>query len=140
MSGYWRRPEATAEVVREGWLRTGDIACVNKEDGYIRIVDRQKDLIIVSGFNVFPNEVENVINSHPQVLESAVVGFADQRSGEAVRAFVVRKNNQLSTDELMTYCRERLTAYKCPSQIKFRQELPKSNVGKILRRELREET
>jgi long-chain acyl-CoA synthetase len=137
MQGYWQRPEATAESIDdEGWFRTGDIAKIHK-DGFIQIVDRLKDMVLVSGFNVYPNEIENVIYTHPDVLECAVVGVKDERSGEAVKAFVTTKNPNLTEVELREFCRTDLTAYKVPKFIEFRDELPKSNVGKILRRELR---
>jgi long-chain acyl-CoA synthetase len=137
MKGYWQRPEATAEVMNGDWLLTGDVAVV-QPDGYVRIVDRKKDMIIVSGFNVYPNELENVVNAHPEVLESTVVGVPDEHSGEAVKLFVLRKTEALTADILQAWCAERLTGYKRPKYIEFRQELPKSNVGKILRRELRD--
>lgn len=136
MKGYWQRPEATAEVLSEdGWLRTGDMAVI-QDDGYIRIVDRKKDMIIVSGFNVFPNEIEDVICQHPQVVEAAAIGIEDEKSGEAVKLFVVREGD-LSEKTIIDYCRENLTAYKVPKIIEFREELPKSAVGKILRKDLR---
>ncbi|MCS6928453.1 MAG: AMP-binding protein [Saprospiraceae bacterium] len=138
MKGYWQRPEATAEVIKDGWLCTGDIGYMS-EDGFFHIVDRKKDMILVSGFNVYPNEVEDVIALHPKVLEVAVIGVPDEKSGEAVKAFIVKKDPSLTADEIIGYCREQLTAYKVPKQIEFRTELPKTNVGKILRRVLREE-
>lgn len=138
MKGYWNRPDSTAEILRDGWLATGDIAEIDSE-GYIRIVDRKKDMIIVSGFNVYPNEVEDVISSHPDVVECAAVGVPSESTGEAVKAFVVSSNPSLTIDELKTFCRRSLTAYKVPKLFEFRTELPKSNVGKILRRELRDE-
>jgi len=137
MKGYWQRPEATAEVMRGDWLLTGDIAVVEAE-GYVRIVDRKKDMILVSGFNVYPNELENVVNAHPDVLESAVIGVPDEHSGEAVKLFVVRKAEALTGEALQAWCAESLTGYKRPKYIEFTKELPKSNVGKILRRELRD--
>ncbi len=137
MQGYWQRPEATAEAIdAEGWFRTGDIAKIH-EDGFIQIVDRLKDMVLVSGFNVYPNEIENVIYTHPDVLECAVVGVKDERTGEAVKAFVTTKKPSLTEAELKEFCRKELTAYKVPKFIEFRDVLPKSNVGKILRRELR---
>ncbi|WP_340614376.1 long-chain-fatty-acid--CoA ligase FadD [Xenorhabdus thailandensis] len=136
MKGYWNHPDATDEVLKDGWLATGDIASVD-EKGFISIVDRKKDMILVSGFNVYPNEIEDIISSHPKVLESAVVGVPSENSGEIVKAFVVRKDPSLTDDELKTHCRRYLTGYKVPKIIEFRDELPKSNVGKILRRELR---
>ncbi|PHM73393.1 long-chain-fatty-acid--CoA ligase FadD [Xenorhabdus kozodoii] len=138
MKGYWDRPDATDEVLKDGWLATGDIASVD-EKGFFRIVDRKKDMILVSGFNVYPNEVEDVVSSHPKVLESAAVGVPSESSGEIVKMFVVRKDPSLTEDELKTHCRRYLTGYKVPKLIEFRDELPKSNVGKILRRELRNE-
>lgn len=139
MQGYWNREEATAEVLdSEGWLRTGDIAVI-ADDGYVRIVDRQKDMVIVSGFNVYPNEVESVLVSHPEIVEAAVIGIADDNSGEAVKAFIVRAEGSAIEDaEIKVFCRESLTAYKVPRHYEFRDELPKTNVGKVLRRELRE--
>jgi long-chain acyl-CoA synthetase len=121
----------------DGWLRTGDIGRID-DDGRIYIEDRKKDLIIVSGFNVYPNEVENVLTSHPGVLEAAVIGVPSERSGEAVKAFVVRKDPALDGAGLKAYCRQNLTGYKTPQQIEFVADLPKSNVGKVLRRELKE--
>lgn len=139
MRGYWQRPEETQKSFTEdGFLRTGDIALV-QEDGYIRIVDRKKDMIIVSGFNVYPNEVEDVISGHPKVLECAAVGIPDEKTGEAVKVFLVPSDPSLKPDELKEFCRERLTAYKVPKTFEIREELPKTNVGKILRRELRDE-
>tara|TARA_B100001121_G_scaffold205087_1_gene179473 strand:+ start:4892 stop:6574 length:1683 start_codon:yes stop_codon:yes gene_type:complete len=139
MRGYWQRPEDTRKSFTEdGYLRTGDIAVI-QEDGYIRIVDRKKDMIIVSGFNVFPNEVEDVVSSHPKVRECAAVGVPDAKSGEAVKVYVIPADDSVTENELKEFCRERLTAYKVPKHFEFRDELPKSNVGKILRRELRDE-
>ena len=138
MKGYWQRPEATAEVLDEdGWLHTGDIACMN-EQGYFKIVDRKKDMILVSGFNVYPNEIEDVVALHPKVLEVAAVGMADEKSGEVVSLYVVKKDPSLTKDEIFAFCKENLTGYKRPKYIEFMDELPKTNVGKILRRELRE--
>ncbi|MBM4253304.1 MAG: AMP-binding protein [Deltaproteobacteria bacterium] len=139
MAGYWQRPDETAKVIRNGWLWTGDIA---KRDGtgYFYIVDRKKDMILVSGFNVYPNEIEEVLMSHPKVLEAAVVGVPDPSSGEAVKAFVVAKDKSLTKEELKAHCHAQLTGYKRPNQFEFRDELPKTNVGKILRRKLRDET
>lgn len=139
MKGYWQRPEATADTVVDGWLYTGDVALI-LPDGYVKIVDRKKDMILVSGFNVYPNELENVVNAHPDVLESAAVGVPDEHSGEAVKLFVIRKSGSLTVETLQAWCAENLTGYKRPKYIEFRQELPKSNVGKILRRELRGKT
>jgi long-chain acyl-CoA synthetase len=139
MKGYWQRPEATAETISsDGWLKTGDIAVI-AEDGYMKIVDRKKDMIIVSGFNVFPNEVEDEISAHPDVLEAAVIGIPDPKSSEAVKVFVVTNNKNLTEADVKKWARERLTAYKIPKHVEFRDELPKTNVGKILRRELRDE-
>jgi long-chain acyl-CoA synthetase len=139
MAGYWNHPDETAKVMTpDGFFATGDIGVMD-ERGYIRIVDRKKDMILVSGFNVYPNEIEGVIAMHPAVLECAAVGVPDKKSGEAVKLFVVKRDEALSVEDLLTYCRENLTGYKCPRDIEFRKELPKSNVGKILRRELRDE-
>ena len=138
MAGYWQRPDETAKVMTpDGFFKSGDIGIMD-ERGYTRIVDRKKDMIIVSGFNVYPNEIESVIATHPKVLECAAIGVADERSGEAVKVFVVRKDPSLTEAELQEYCRQQLTGYKKPKLIEFRTELPKSNVGKILRRELRD--
>tara|TARA_Y100000385_G_scaffold254423_1_gene279285 strand:+ start:4048 stop:5682 length:1635 start_codon:yes stop_codon:yes gene_type:complete len=137
MMGYWKRPEATEEAIDpEGFFKTGDVA-VKLDNGFYKIVDRIKDMILVSGFNVYPNEIENVLYSHPDVLECAVVGVVDDHSGEAIKAFVVVRNSGLTATALREFCRQDLTAYKVPKHIEFRDELPKSNVGKILRRELR---
>jgi long-chain acyl-CoA synthetase len=125
-------------MTADGFFKTGDIGIMNAQ-GYIKIVDRKKDMILVSGFNVYPNEVEEVVASHPGVLEVACVGVPDQHSGEAVKLYVVRKDKGLSKEELIEYCREQLTGYKRPKYIEFRETLPKTNVGKILRRELRDE-
>ncbi|RYE68362.1 MAG: long-chain-fatty-acid--CoA ligase [Oxalobacteraceae bacterium] len=139
MNGYWQRPDETAKVMTaDGFFKTGDIGVMD-ELGYTRIVDRKKDMILVSGFNVYPNEVEEVVMSHPGVLEVACVGVPDQHSGEAVKLYVVKKNAALNKDELQAYCKEQLTGYKRPKYIEFRETLPKTNVGKILRRELRDE-
>ncbi|HNE17860.1 MAG TPA: AMP-binding protein, partial [Rhodocyclaceae bacterium] len=138
MKGYYNRPEDTARVfTRDGYLRTGDVAVI-APDGYVRIVDRKKDMILVSGFNVYPNEVEDVVASHPGVLEVAALGVPDERSGEAVKIFVVRKDPTLTAEALIAHCRQGLTGYKVPHYVEFREELPKSNVGKILRRALRD--
>lgn len=139
MAGYYNRPEETAKVMTsDGFFRTGDIG-IMAADGYTKIVDRKKDMVLVSGFNVYPNEVEDVIASHPGVMECAVIGVADSRTGEAVKAFVVKKDLNLTPDDLIKFCGTQLTNYKVPKQIEFRTELPKTNVGKILRRELRDE-
>ena len=140
MAGYWNRPDETAKVMTaDGYFRTGDIG-VMSADGFTKIVDRKKDMILVSGFNVYPNEIEEVIASHPGVLECAVIGVQDAKSGEAVKAFIVRKDPSLTAEDVTKFCATQLTAYKVPKQIEFRTSLPKTNVGKILRRELREET
>jgi long-chain acyl-CoA synthetase len=137
MRGYWQRPEETAQVMTEdGYLRTGDIGYVD-ERGYARIVDRKKDMILVSGFNVYPNEIEDVVVHHPGVLEAAAVGVPDEKSGEAVKIVVVKKDPALTAEALIAHCREHLTSYKVPRCVEFRDELPKTNVGKILRRMLR---
>ena len=139
MAGYWQRPEETANMIdRDGWLATGDIGVVD-ERGFVRIVDRKKDMILVSGFNVYPNEIEAVVVMHAGVLECAAVGVPDGKSGEAVKLFVVKKDPALTAEALLAHCHEQLTGYKCPRDVEFRTELPKSNVGKILRRELRDE-
>jgi len=139
MKGYWHRPDETQKVLdKDGWLATGDIAVMD-EGGFVRIVDRKKDMILVSGFNVYPNEIESVVVTHPGVLECAAIGVPDAKSGEAVKLFVVKRDESLSAEDLLAHCRQRLTGYKCPREVEFRRELPKSNVGKILRRELRDE-
>ena len=139
MAGYWNRPDETAKVMTsDGFFRTGDIGMMTP-DGYIKIVDRKKDMILVSGFNVYPNEVEEVIASHPGVLECAVIGIQDAHSGEAVKAFVVKKDPNLTAEDIIKFCGTQLTNYKIPRQIEFRKDLPKTNVGKILRRALRDE-
>jgi long-chain acyl-CoA synthetase len=139
MAGYWNRPDETAKVMTaDGYFRTGDIG-VMSADGYTKIVDRKKDMILVSGFNVYPNEIEEVVASHPGVLECAVIGVQDAKSGEAVKAFVVKKDANLTAEDVIKFCSTQLTAYKVPKQIEFRTSLPKTNVGKILRRELRDE-
>ena len=138
MQGYWGRPDATAEVLSEdGWLRTGDMATID-EEGYLRIVDRKKDMIIVSGFNVYPNEIEDVVALHPGVLEVGAVGVPDEKSGEAPKIVVVKKDPGLTSEALIEHCRGQLAAYKVPRHVEFRDELPKTNVGKVLRRELRD--
>ena len=138
MKGYWQRQTETTEILTaDGWLKTGDIATID-EEGFLRIVDRKKDMILVSGFNVYPNEIESVIAKHPAVLESACIGIPDEKSGEVIKLFVVLKPNmRATTEELKAFCRQSLTGYKIPRFIEFRQDLPKSNVGKILRKELR---
>ncbi len=138
MQGYWQRPEATAEALDpEGWFRTGDIA-VMEADGLVSIVDRLKDMVLVSGFNVYPNEIEDVVYSHLDIIECAVVGVADEKTGEALKLFVVSTNPQLTEQQMKDFCRENLTPYKVPRLIVFKDDLPKSPAGKILRRELRE--
>ena len=136
MQGYWEKPEETAQALRDGWFHTGDIAQMDDE-GYFFIVDRKKDMILVSGFNVYPNEVEAAIASHPGVIDCAVVGVPDQDTGEWVVAYVVRKDASLTDEDIRTHCRETLTGYKVPKIVVFRDELPKSNVGKVLRKDLR---
>lgn len=138
MQGYWQRPQATAEVMKDGWLATGDIVVMG-DDLNLRIVDRKKDMIIVSGFNVYPNEIEDVVALNPKVNEAAAIGVPSEVSGESIKLFVVKKDESLTREELIQHCREYLTGYKIPRDVEFRQELPKSNVGKILRRVLRDE-
>lgn len=137
MQGYWQRPDETAKVLKNGWLKTGDMG-VMLPDGYFKIVDRKKDMILVSGFNVYPNEVEDAIASHPGVLEVAAIGVPDEHSGEVVKAFVVKKDPNLTEADVIQWARKSLTGYKAPRHVEFRTELPKTNVGKILRRALRE--
>jgi long-chain acyl-CoA synthetase len=136
MLGYWQRPDETAKVLRDGWLYTGDVAQMDGE-GYFKIVDRKKDMILVSGFNVYPNEVEDCIANHPGVREVAVIGVPDEHSGEAVRAFVIKKDPGLTEESVIKHCRESLAGYKVPRSVEFRDDLPKSPIGKIIRRELR---
>lgn len=138
MTGYWQRPDATDEVLKEGWLYSGDIVTVD-EEGFLRIVDRKKDMILVSGFNVYPNEIEDVVMQHPKVREAAAIGVPSELSGEAVKICIVKKDPSLTKDELIAHCRRHLTGYKVPKIVEFREELPKTNVGKILRRALRDE-
>ncbi len=139
MKGYWQRPDETAKVLsQDGFLHTGDIGIMDHK-GFIRIVDRKKDMILVSGFNVYPNEIEQVVAMHPGVLECAVIGVADEHSGEVPKVYVVRKDPQLTEQDVLEHCRKELTGYKRPKYVEFRSELPKTNVGKILRRALREE-
>ena len=139
MKAYWNNPQETTQVLTEdGWLKTGDICSIN-EEGYIKLIDRKKEMIVVSGFKVFPNEVEEVLTSHPGILEAAVIGVPDQHSGEQVKAFVVRKHPDLTAEDIMSYCRENLTGYKRPHSVVFRDALPKTNVGKVLHRVLRDE-
>ena len=138
MKGYWKQPEATAEALRDGWLYTGDLATID-EDGYISIVDRKKDMIIVSGYNVYPREVEEVLFKHPAVADVSVIGVPDDYQGESVMAVVVLKPDQSATEqEIIAYCRNEIAVFKCPRKVVFRDALPKNNTGKVLRRELRE--
>lgn len=137
MRGYWNNPEETARSLQDGWLKTGDIGYMD-ENGYVTITDRKKDMILVSGFNVYPNEVEGVVMTHPGVAECAVIGVPDDKSGEAVRLVVVRKDPNLTKEDLLAYCKTQLTGYKRPHRIDFRDSLPKTPIGKILRRELRD--
>jgi len=138
MKGYWQKPEETEKVMLGDWFLTGDIGVMDA-DGYIRIVDRKKDMVVVSGFNVYPNEIEDVLAAHPAVLEAAVIGVPDEATGEAVKAFIVSSDPGLTEAALRAYAKEHLTAYKIPKRVEFRDELPKSNVGKILRKDLRAE-
>ncbi|MDE8033668.1 long-chain-fatty-acid--CoA ligase FadD [Actinobacillus equuli subsp. equuli] len=138
MKGYWQRPEDTTDVLKDGWMATGDIVVMG-EDLNLRIVDRKKDMIIVSGFNVYPNEIEDVVAHNPKVNEVVAIGVPSKASGEAIKIFVTKKDESLTREELRSYCRQYLTGYKIPREIEFRDELPKSNVGKILRRVLRDE-
>jgi len=139
MAGYWQRPDETAKVIgKDGFLHTGDIGVMD-DKGFIRIVDRKKDMILVSGFNVYPNEIEQVVAMHPGVLEVAAIGVPDEHSGEVPKIFVVKRDPQLSEHDLLEHCKKELTGYKRPKYVEFRSELPKTNVGKILRRALREE-
>lgn len=137
MKGYYNRPDETAKALTDGWMNTGDMAIAH-EDGYFQIVDRKKDMINVSGFNVYPNEIEDVLATHPKILEAAAIGVEDEKSGEVVKVFIVRKDKSLKKEEILDFCRENLTNYKIPKHIEFKDELPKTNVGKILRRELRD--
>ncbi|MFK8138821.1 MAG: AMP-binding protein [Bdellovibrionales bacterium] len=138
MKGYWKKPEETTKIITEdGWLRTGDVAVID-EQGYFKIVDRIKDMILVSGFNVYPNEIEDVVARHPDVLEVAAVGVKDEKSGEIVKIFIVPRNENCTKESVKAFCKENLTGYKVPRLIEFKDELPKSNVGKILRRKLRD--
>jgi long-chain acyl-CoA synthetase len=139
MKGYWNRPDETEKVMtKDGFFRTGDLGYMN-EDGYVKIVDRKKDMILVSGFNVYPNEVEDVIVTHPKVLEAAAIGVPDDKSGEAVKVFIVKKDPTLTEEEVKSFAKQGLTGYKLPKYVEFRTELPKSNVGKILRKDLRDQ-
>jgi long-chain acyl-CoA synthetase len=139
MVGYWNRPEETAKVMTDdGYFRSGDMGYMD-DTGYVRIVDRKKDMVLVSGFNVYPNEIEEVAASHDGILEAAAIGVPDEKSGEVVKLFVVKADAALTEDDVKSWCKDNLTNYKRPKYIEFREELPKSNVGKILRRELRDE-
>ncbi|MCZ8236228.1 MAG: AMP-binding protein [Inhella sp.] len=138
MRGYWQRPEETAQVIKDGWLYTGDVAIMSA-DGTFKIVDRKKDMILVSGFNVYPNEIEDVLTQHDGVMEAAVIGVPDAKTGEAVRAYIVKADDALTAEALLAHCRSKLTAYKMPTHIEFREELPKTPIGKILRKDLRAE-
>jgi long-chain acyl-CoA synthetase len=140
MEGYWQRPEETAKVMLPGgWLKTGDVGRLD-DKGFVYIEDRKKDMILVSGFNVYPNEIEEVVAAHEGILEAAVVGVPDAKCGEAVKLYAVKQDPELSADQIIKHCRRNLTAYKVPKHIEFREELPKTNVGKILRRALRDES
>ena len=140
MVGYWNKPEETAKVMTaDGFFKTGDIGFMD-ENGFVKIMDRKKDMILVSGFNVYPNEVEDVVSGHPKILEVAAVGIPHEHSGEAVKLFIVKKDNSLTEQEVIDYCRQNMVAYKVPKAVEFRDSLPKSNVGKILRKELRVDT
>ena len=138
MKGYWQREAQTAEVIVDGWLHTGDIVTVD-EQGYIKIVDRLKDMIIVSGFNVYPNELEQALTQHPDILECAAIGIADSKAGEVVKMFVVANNEALTAEQVMAFCKANMAGYKVPKFVEFRSDLPKSNVGKVLRKELKAE-
>jgi long-chain acyl-CoA synthetase len=138
MAGYWQRPDETAKVMTaDGFFKSGDIGVMD-EHGYVKLVDRKKDMILVSGFNVYPNEVEDVVAKLPGVYEVAAVGVPDPHSGEAVKLYIVKKDPELTGEQVLAYCKTQLTGYKRPKQVEFRTDLPKSNVGKILRRELRD--
>ncbi|MDB0326688.1 long-chain fatty acid--CoA ligase, partial [Acinetobacter baumannii] len=137
MKGYWNRPDETAKVMTaDGFFRTGDIGVMDSR-GYVKIVDRKKDMILVSGFNVYPSEIEEVIAKHPKVLEVAAIGVPDEKSGEVPKLFIVKKDPSLTTEEVLNFAKENLTGYKRPRYVEFMDELPKSNVGKILRKDLR---
>ena len=138
MRGYWNNPDETALAMQDGWLKTGDIGNM-QSNGNVTITDRKKDKILVSSFNVYPNEVESVVMMHPGVAECAVIGVPDEKSGESVKLLVVRKDPRLSKEEIIEFCKTQLTGYKRPHHIEFRDNLPKSPVGKILRRALRED-
>jgi long-chain acyl-CoA synthetase len=136
MKGYWNSPEETARVMRDGWLRTGDVGYMNP-GGYVTLTDRKKEMILVSGFNVYPNEIESVVMMLPGVLECGVVGVTDERTGEAVKVVIVRSDPGLTGEVVIAHCRTQLTAYKVPRHVEFRDALPKTPIGKVLRRELR---
>ena len=136
MAGYWQKPEETAKVMKDGWFLTGDIGVMDA-DGYFSIVDRKKDMVVVSGFNVYPNEVEDCLTAHPGIFEAAVIGVPDETTGEAVKAFVVLTDKSLSQADIRAYSKKHLTAYKVPKEVAVREQLPKSIVGKILRKDLR---
>jgi long-chain acyl-CoA synthetase len=138
MKGYWNNPEETARAIQDGWLKTGDIGHMNLR-GYVTITDRKKDMILVSGFNVYPNEIESVLMEHPGIAECAAIGVPDEKTGEAVKLVIVPKDTRLSKEDVSHFCRTQLTAYKRPHHIEFRESLPKTPIGKILRRELRDE-
>jgi long-chain acyl-CoA synthetase len=137
MKGYLGQPEVTTETIKDGWLYTGDIGVMD-EDGYIRIVDRKKDMILVSGFNVFPNEIEDVIVSLDSVVEVGVIGVPDEKTGESVKAYIVSSDPNMTVEQVIAHCEESLTNYKRPKHVEFVDEIPKSPVGKVLRRNLRE--
>jgi len=139
MYGYWHREQETAQTFVDDWLRTGDVVQID-EQGHLHLIDRKKDMVVVSGFNVYPNEVEDILATHPGILEVAVVGVIDEHSGEAVKAFIVRKDPNLNKTDVIRFARENLTRYKVPKLIEFRDELPKSSIGKILRRALKDES
>jgi long-chain acyl-CoA synthetase len=137
MPGYWHRDDETAKVMTsDGFFKSGDVGFINN-DGYVKIVDRKKDMILVSGFNVYPNEIEDVVASHPKVLEVAAIGVPDPKTTEAIKLFIVKKDESLTAEEIIAFCRKELTNYKVPKLVEFRTELPKTNVGKILRKDLR---
>jgi long-chain acyl-CoA synthetase len=138
MKGYWNRPDETAKTLTaDGWLKTGDMGYMD-DAGYVFVTDRKKDMILVSGFNVYPNEIEGVLATHPGVLESAAVGIHDDKSGEAVKVVIVRKDPNLTAEQVIAHCRQHLAPYKVPKVVEFRSELKKTPIGKVLRRELRE--
>jgi long-chain acyl-CoA synthetase len=137
MKGYWENPEETAKVLQDGWLKTGDLGHLNA-DGYVTITDRKKDMILVSGFNVYPSEIESVVAMHPGVLECGAVGVRDAKSGEAVKVVIVKKDPNLTREAVIEHCKAHLTGYKLPRHVEFRDVLPKSPIGKVLRRELRD--